>query len=382
VNPRQDVEPAKQAIVVIWRNRSGRHLDRDQRTSVFCGNKNLLSGCRLHSFPGQSGIFVPVQQLHGPETAGRLACRSFPTASPHERAALLRGRLTQEAHEVVDLVMVVDNGGHYQGVVELRRIMQSQDAQTIAELMRSDWPAVSPETDQEHAVEAANRAGVAALPVVSHDGKPLGVLSPQMLLQVLAREHREDIHRIVGILRERAGVEHALEDSPWSRAARRLPWLLVGLVMSVGAVGVMAGFERTLSTDVTIAFFIPALVYLADAIGTQTEAMVIRGLSLQKLALGRILLTEIATGTLIGLALATLTFLGMWLILGNVIVALGVAVSLLAAGTLASGIGLVLPWALSRARIDPAFGSGPVATIIQDVLTILVYFSVMTALLL
>ena len=147
------------------------------------------------------------------------------------------------------------------------------------------------------------------------------------------------------------------------------------------AIGVMAGFERVLKADLTIAFFIPALVYLTDAIGTQTEAMVIRGLSLHKLSLGRLLVMEGATGGLIGLALAILAFFGIWLILGNMLVGFGVAISLLAAGTLASSLGLLLPWLLSRANVDPAFGSGPVATIIQDVLTILIYFAVMTALL-
>ena len=110
------------------------------------------------------------------------------------------------------------------------------------------------------------------------------------------------------------------------------------------AIGVMAGFERVLAADVTIAVFIPALVSLADAIGTQTEAMVVRGLSLRKLSLGPILVMEIATGGLIGIVLAVITFFGVWLILGNMLVGLGVAISLLlAAGTLASSFGLLLP---------------------------------------
>lgn len=322
-----------------------------------------------------------MQQLHAPETAGRLALRSFPTASAAELAAAIRDRLARESHEIVDLVLVTDSAGRYRGVVELRHVLQARKDQPVAAMMRTDWPVVSPETDQEHAVEAASRAGVAALPVVTRDGRPWGILSPRVLLDVLAREHREDLHRIVGILRERAGAEHALEDPPLLRAARRLPWLLVGLAMSAMAVGVMAGFERVLKSDVTIAFFIPALVYLADAIGTQTEAMVVRGLSLHKLSLWPMLLMELATGGLIGLALAVITFFGVWLIVGNMILGLGVAISLLAAGTLASSIGLLLPWMLSRTNIDPAFGSGPVATIIQDVLTILIYFAVMSALL-
>lgn len=224
-------------------------------------------------------------------------------------------------------------------------------------------------------------AKVSSLPVVTAAGRPVGIIPPVILLDVLAREHREDMHRLVGILNERAGSRHALEDPPARRAARRLPWLLVGLGMSAAATAVMAQYENALQADVTIAFFIPALVYLTDAIGTQTEAIAIRGLSVRRKPLPKILLLEIMTGGMIGVALALAAFVGVWLAFGSVELGLGVGISLLLAGTLASSIGLILPWALSHLQIDPAFGTGPVATITQDVLTIMIYFAVMTALL-
>jgi magnesium transporter len=71
----------------------------------------------------------------------------------------------------------------------------------------------------------------------------------------------------------------------------------------------------------------------------------------------------------------------VWAVFADPRLAFGVGISLLVAGTLASTIGLVLPWSLSRIRLDPAFGAGPVGTIVQDVLTILLYFVIMTALL-
>jgi magnesium transporter len=80
------------------------------------------------------------------------------------------------------------------------------------------------------------------------------------------------------------------------------------------------------------------------------------------------------------MALGLFAFVGVAVVFGSVAMGLGVGLSLFAAGTLASGIGLTLPWLLSRLGLDPAFGSGPVATIIQDVLTIIIYFTVMTLL--
>ena len=82
----------------------------------------------------------------------------------------------------------------------------------------------------------------------------------------------------------------------------------------------------------------------------------------------------------IGVALGLIALLAIWVTFGSITVGLGVAISLFVAATLASAIGLVLPWMLSRFHLDPAFGSGPVARILQDVLTIIIYFVVMTSL--
>jgi magnesium transporter len=297
-----------------------------------------------------------------------------------DMAAAVRQRLSSRSHAVLDPVIVTDSEGRYAGVARLGSVLGAGADARMATLLEPNWPVVTPETDQEHAVEAAAAAGVAVLPVVGEHGRPVGVLSPMALLQALAREHREDVDRLVGILRERADAGHALEDRPARRVARRLPWLLIGLAMSASATALMASFEETLRANVMIGFFIPALVYLTDAIGTQTEAIAVRGLSLRSKPLPLVLALEIVTGAAIGLALGLVALVAVWGVFGSFAVGLGVAISLFAAGTLASAIGLLLPWALSRLDIDPAFGSGPVATIVQDTLTILVYFLVMTQL--
>jgi magnesium transporter len=321
-----------------------------------------------------------VRYAHEVETAGRLAIASVPVFSSQVTVSEVQQRFRTTAYGYTDLVIVTDDAERYHGVVEFSRLFAADGSERLSALIRRDWPTVAPETDQEHAAERASAAGVGVLPVVTNDGRAIGVLTPAVLLDVLAREHREDMHRLVGILRERDGALHALEDPPLRRIAHRLPWLMVGLVMSAAATAVMAGFESALHANVAIAFFIPALVYLTDAIGTQTEAIAVRGLSLRKKPLPYILSTEVLTGGTMGLALGVVAFFGVWTVFGSATIGFGVGLSLVVAGTLASAIGLLLPWALSRLDIDPAFGSGPVATIIQDVLTILTYFIVMTAL--
>jgi magnesium transporter len=143
---------------------------------------------------------------------------------------------------------------------------------------------------------------------------------------------------------------------------------------------VRASFERALSADIRLAFFVPGIVYLADAIGTQTEAIVVRGLSVSHLPLRRLLGSELRTGLLMGIVLATLSVPAVALGTGDLRLALAVALAIVVAGGFATTIGLLLPWLLSRHGRDPAFGSGPLATIVQDVLSLVVYFATVSLL--
>jgi magnesium transporter len=233
---------------------------------------------------------------------------------------------------------------------------------------------VLPETDQEHVASRAIAHGLAAMPVVDRAHRLLGVVPAQALLEVLRHEHVEDLHRLAGIRRETVRARTAIEAPPLRRVRDRLPWLLVGLAGSAVATMTMAQFEAALGRQLAIAFFVPALVYLADAIGTQTEAIVVRGLSLSHASLGHLLGGELRTGLLLGATLGGLAFLGTWLVFGDVQLAAAVAAGLIGAAAVATTIGLVFPWALARLGRDPAYGSGPLATIIQDVLTLVIYF--------
>ena len=312
------------------------------------------------------------------ETAANLAVARVPIFRASLSAADARALLRTTNFDAVDAVLLIDDEGRFVGAARLKDVLTAPDEGPLSSVALQDWPWVGQDIDQEHAATLAHQHGVTAIPVVAADGHPLGLIPALALLETLAQEHHEDMHRLAGILKMRLKDRHALDDPPWSRAGRRLPWLLVGLALSTAATAMMVGFEDALKTNIIISFFIPALVYLADAVGTQTEAVVVRGLSLRMRPLGPLLVGEMATGALIGLPLALLAFLGIWSVFQDLRLAIGVAVALFAASTIASILGLLLPWLLARLGTDPAFGSGPVATIIQDVLTIAIYFAVMT----
>jgi magnesium transporter len=152
-----------------------------------------------------------------------------------------------------------------------------------------------------------------------------------------------------------------------------MPWLLLGLAGALIAAAIVGSFEEEIRSQVLLASFLPGVVYLADAVGTQTEAIVIRGLS-AGVRVPQIAVREMLSGVLVGLAIAAAFVPLAWLIWGDGEVAVGVGLGLLAACSIATVVAMELPWLFQRLGVDPAFGSGPLATVIQDLLSILVYF--------
>jgi magnesium transporter len=314
---------------------------------------------------------------HHEPVAGHLVTAVL-RARPEETAFAVLSRLRARQPASVELVLVEGKDGRLEGAVPIARLIAAGDV-PLAKLVQRDFPRVTPDIDQEHAASLALHHLVDALPVVDKDGRALGVMPSQALMQVLRREHVEDLHVLSGIHREESRARHAIEDPPLRRVRHRLPWLLAGLGGAALATAAMAGFESTLSAHIAVAFFVPGIVYLADAIGTQSEAVAVRGLSLTRTGIRHLLAGELRTGMGIGASLGLIAFLPVWVVFGEPRLAGAVATAIFVAGTMAAALGLLLPWWIARAGRDPALGSGPIATVIQDILSLLVYFAVVRA---
>lgn len=312
------------------------------------------------------------------ERAGRHIVTAVPIADPQETVGAVVGRLAGHDFDAADVVYVVDKERILVGAIRLEELLAAPSGALASEHMNPRYPRAGSLRDQEHVAAEAVRCGTTSVAVVDDQGRFAGAVPARSLLAILRHEHVEDLHRLTGIQRETDQVLSALESPPLRRARHRLPWLLVGLAGSMLAAAVMARFERVLQGTMAVAFFVPAIVYLADAIGTQTEAIVVRGLSLSRLPLRHLLVDELRTGLLIGIIMGAIAFpLVVWTF-GDARLAASVAAAIFAAGGVATTIGLLLPWLLQRLGSDPAFGSGPVATIIQDVLSLLIYFAIAT----
>ncbi|MGH2656540.1 MAG: magnesium transporter [Actinomycetota bacterium] len=297
-----------------------------------------------------------------------------PVATPEDTVSAVRTALAGRRYASIAAVAVCD-GDRLAGLIRMEDLFGAASDRRAFEVMDRVPPAVVLGDDQQVAAWKAVRHEESTLAVVDQDRRFVGMIPPTALLRVLLTEHEEDLSRLGGFLHDAAAAREATAEPVARRYLHRMPWLLVGLAGAIVAAAIVGSFKRQLEATVLLAFFVPGIVYMADAVGTQTETLIIRGLSVG-VPIATVVRRELGTGLLVGVTIAA-TFIPVavwrW---GDAQVALAAGLALLAACSTATVVAMALPWAIHRLGRDPAFGSGPLATVIQDLLSILIYFAV------
>lgn len=305
-------------------------------------------------------------------TASHHATANVPTGAPTDDVDTVLAALRGRQYDAASVIAVVEDG-RLLGVVTLERLLAAPTGATLGDVMDANPPTVAPTTHQEHAAWRAFQHGEPGLAVVDEADHFVGLISPQQLLGVLLREHDEDVARLSGYLADSADARAASTAPVLRRISKRLPWLVVGFAGALLSALIMGFFEAGLKREVLVAFFVPGVVYLADAVGNQTVAVVVRGLSIG-VSVRRAAQLELASGVAVGAILAMLAVPAVYVLWGDFAVACTVAVALFAASAFATMIATALPALIHRLGKDPAYGAGPLSTVIQDLLSLVVYF--------
>jgi magnesium transporter len=315
----------------------------------------------------------------GRETAASHLVTHIPRATLNMPVATVIESLRGQRYECADTIFVTDTDGRLEGIVRINDLLADGERR-IAEIMEPEHEAVRRGDDQEEIAVLAMRLNMIAVPVVDDDGRLIGAVPPEALFRILRAEHMEDLQRLAGIASHERGPIVALDAPLHDRFRRRLPWLVFGLLASSIITAVMTGFEQSLATNVEVAFFIPALVYIAGAIGTQAVSVAVRGLSDGDVAIKSLLGDELIIGTAIGASLGLIAFVLVFFAFGDAALSLAVGLAVLFGGAISAVVGFGLPWLFTNFGSDPALGSGPICTIIQDVASLFIYFVLVTAL--
>lgn len=159
----------------------------------------------------------------------------------------------------------------------------------------------------------------------------------------------------------------------------RLPWLMVGLFGGFAAALLLGRFESVIAKNVELAFFLPFIVYLSDAVGTQTEEIYIRNVKQSRGAPRKFhlyLIKEAILGVIFGLIFGLLTMLLAFAWLRDLPLSTTIGLSMGVSVSIAPLVALVIARIFQIEHQDPAAGAGPFKTILQDVVSIVVYFSI------
>lgn len=295
-------------------------------------------------------------------------------------AALNLIRLEAPRGEAIYQVFVLDSRSRLIGVVPLKDLLLADPARPISELLRKGVATVRATDDRETAVERVREYDLAVLPVVDSRGVLLGIVTVDDVLDVQEEENTEDFQKIASIRSVTAGLGEA---GLATLFVARLPWLLVLVLVNVFAGAGIAFYERTIERAVSLVFFLPLLIAASGNAGAQSATLMVRALSTGDVELRdwfRLLLRESLTASALGLTMGAAVWgIGWWR--GGPEVAAIVALTMVCVVVTGSLIGMGLPVALTRIRLDPAAASVPLVTSFADISGILIYFGLATRML-
>ena len=326
--------------------------------------------------------FAEVQEhlAYREDTAGRIMDSELVALPETMSVGEAIGEMRKIAHEVemISYLYVVDANERLVGVTPLRQLLLADADVSLGDVMNTSVIQVHADTDQEELAQLAARYDLLAIPVTDDEHRLLGIVTVDDIIDVFKDEATEDFFKMAGTSEE----ELVYQDRSFKVAGIRLPWILFNLVGLLLAGLVAARFEETFNMAILIGF-IPVIMGMAGNIGSQTSTIAVRGLATGRLDYqeGRIrhfLWQQFKVGVLLGMTCSVLVGAAAFVFGQNPLLALAVGMSLFLTVQIASLTGVLIPVVAHRMHFDPAVASGPLVTTANDVLGILIYFSLTT----
>jgi magnesium transporter len=318
------------------------------------------------------------------ESAGSIMSRKFVTVPPDWNVGQVEREIRANASTIEKLyaVNVVDAEHRPVGYLRLRDLLLSPKDRRVRDIMSTDFIAVGADTDQEEVAALADRYELSVVPVVDREGRLIGRITPKQLRRVLREEAEEDRNLMAGLPAD------THPDESIRRIVRgRIPWLLIGLAGASLSAAVVGAFEDQLVQAAILASFIPIVMSTAGNAGIQAATVTVQGIATGTLTfgdlgwrLGKELLAALANGTIVALVLVVLV-LGIAQVTSfdePVTLALTSGAALVSVVMVAAGVGASIPIILERIGIDPAMATGVFITTGNDILSVMIFFAMIS----
>mgnify|MGYP000185031485 CR=1 FL=1 len=234
------------------------------------------------------------------------------------------------------------------------------------------------EPDESEVTETIEKYDLVALPVIDSIGRLVGRITIDDVMDEVREQHERDYQLASGISQD---VETS--DNVFTQTAARLPWLLIGMIGGIGNSLILGNFEGNFAVNPKMALFIPLIGGTGGNVGIQSSAIVVQGLANNSLKEGNILpqiLKESVVSLINASIISLVVFIYNFFMLGDRGITASVSLSLFAVVMFASVFGTLVPMTLDKLKIDPALATGPFITITNDIIGMMIYMFITSAL--
>jgi len=310
------------------------------------------------------------------DTAGGLMAKELIKVNENWNVVTSIREMRKQAEDVdeVYFVYVVDNSNMLKGTLSLKKLLLSSRHSQISDLLNTDIISVRTDTPSEEVTNIMRKYDLVALPVVDQLGRLAGRITIDDVVDVIKEEAEKDYQLIAGISED---IEPT--DKVWILTRARLPWLLVGLTGGILVSQVIGLFEVDLGIYPEMAFFMPLIAASAGNVGVQSSSIVVQGLANQTIQLSQTfkrILKEFSVAMMNGLTLAGIMLIYNILVKSSLALTLTVSAALFSVILFASLFGTLVPLLLDKFKIDPALATGPFITTSNDLMGLMIYFSI------
>ena len=324
------------------------------------------------------------QYLRYPEdSAGSIMTAEFVDLKKYMsvKESIARIRRIGEDKETIYVCFVTNASRKLEGVVTVKDLLLHDDDMIIEELMDRNVVFATTTEDQESVSEKFSDYDLMAMPVVDMEGRLVGIVTVDDVMDVMEQEATEDIEKMAGI---NPSDKPYSRSSPWEIWKNRIPWLMFLMLSATFTSMILTSFESRLAAVAGLVPFIPMLMGTGGNSGAQSATAVIRSLSLGDIeprdAL-RVLWKEWRVAFLCGLSLSVINFGKMLLVdgllLGNANITLAVAATVSLAIVFvvmfAKLVGSLLPIGAEKIGLDPAVMANPLISTLTDAVSLLIY---------
>ncbi len=281
--------------------------------------------------------------------------------------------------ETIYTCYVLDAKRILKGIISIKELLLAKEDSLISDIMETNIISVNTTEDQEEVAKKFDKYDLYALPVVDNENRLVGIVTVDDAINVLQDEVEEDFEKMAAMQPTEDGY---FETSVFKHAKSRIVWLLVLMLSSIITGGIITNYENAFAAIPLLVAFIPMIMDTGGNCGSQSSTLIIRGLATDELELKdvfKILWKEIRVAVIVGITLTIVNGLRIFIQYKDIQLAITVGLSIVVTVILSKSIGCLLPLLAKKLKLDPAIMAAPLITTIVDILSILVYFQIATA---